>query len=156
MTNSPFHSTPQDTLPALDLEAMNAFLEIEFPQAIGPDKPYSIVRVGYGDAKLVLSATENDLRPGGTLSGPSLMTAADLAAYVCVLSMIGKVALAVTTNLNINFLRKPPLSDLACEARPLKVGKSLIVVETALYSNDDPDKSLVAHATLTYSVPPQK
>ena len=92
------------------------------------------------------------LRPGGTLSGPTLMGLADRATYLLVLAMIGPVALAVTTSLNINFLSKPQPRDLIADARLLKLGRRLAVAEVTLRS--DGDETVVAHATVTYSIPP--
>lgn len=89
-------------------------------------------------------------RPGGTLSGPALMGFADGAAYVAILARIGLEALAVTTNLNINFLRRPPLEDVRVEAHLLKVGRTLAVVETTMFTRGDPDP--IAHAVVTYSL----
>jgi uncharacterized protein (TIGR00369 family) len=92
------------------------------------------------------------LRPGGTISGPTLMALADCAMYVVLLSAIGPVALAVTTNLNINFLRKGvPGHDVLAEARLLKLGKRLAVGEVSLLSASSPDP--IAHVTVTYSIP---
>ena len=81
------------------------------------------------------------------------MALSDLAMYVTVLGMIGPVALAVTTNLNINFLRKPAKGDVIAECRLLKLGKRLAVGEVFMHSEGDPEP--VAHATVTYSIPPQ-
>lgn len=92
------------------------------------------------------------VRPGGTVSGPVMMAAADFAMYGVVLSLIGRVELAVTTNLSINFLRRPPPGDVLAKARILKLGKRLAVGEVYLHSGDDED--LVAHVTSTYSIPP--
>ena len=91
------------------------------------------------------------LRPGGTISGPTMMELADFAMYVAVFSAVGAQPLAVTTNLNINFLRKPAQADLLAEAKLLKVGKRLAVGAVAIYSegSDEP----VAHVTSTYSIP---
>ena len=97
--------------------------------------------------------SEDFLRPGGTVSGPVMMTLADAAVYALVLSRIGPVELAVTTNLNINFLRKPLPGDVLARASLLKLGKRLAVCEVALYSDGDED--MIAHATATYSIPPQ-
>src|ERR1041384_4829892 len=92
------------------------------------------------------------LRPGGTVSGPTLMALADFAMYVVLLSAIGPVGLAVTTNLNINFLRKgQPGQDVLAEARLLKLGKRLAVGEVKLLSGTSPDP--IAHVTSTYSIP---
>lgn len=93
------------------------------------------------------------LRPGGTISGPMMMGLADLAIYGVVLAAVGKKELAVTTNLTINFLRKPPPAALIAEARLLKLGKRLAVGEAALFSEGDP--AMVAHVTATYSLPPE-
>lgn len=93
------------------------------------------------------------IRPGGTISGPVLMAAADFAMYGVVLSLIGRVDLAVTTSLNINFLRRPPPGDIIARARILKLGRRLAVGEVYLHAGDEDD--LVAHVTSTYSIPPQ-
>ena len=95
------------------------------------------------------------LRPGGTVSGPTMMELADAALYVTILNEIGLVGLAVTTNLNINFLNKPSAEkDLIAECKLIKVGKALIIGDVYLYSegNEQP----VAHAVGTYSIPPKR
>lgn len=93
------------------------------------------------------------LRPGDTVSGPTLMALADVAMYAALLGEIGLVPLAVTTSLNINFLRRPAQKDVIAEAKLLKVGKQLAVGEVMLYSADEPEP--VAHVTCTYSIPPR-
>lgn len=95
------------------------------------------------------------LRPGGTIAGPVMMGLADAAIYAMVLSRVGPIELAVTTSLNINFLRKPAPGDIVARATPLKFGKRLVVGDVAIYSADEvvADK-MVAHATATYSIPP--
>ena len=90
-------------------------------------------------------------RPGGTVSGPSMMGLADAAAWLATLSRIGPVALAVTTSLNINFLRKPPIADIEAHADLIKLGKRLSVSEVRVISTAT--KEVVAHATVTYSIP---
>jgi uncharacterized protein (TIGR00369 family) len=102
-------------------------------------------------ARVRLLYDERHLRPGGTISGPSLMTLADTAMYMALLAMIGPVALAVTANLNINFLRKPAPRDVIAEARLLKLGRRLAVGEVTIYSEGDTEP--VAHASVTYSIP---
>lgn len=97
---------------------------------------------------------ERQLRPGGTISGPAMMTLADTAMWVVLVAMIGPEALSVTTNLNINFLRKPEQKDMIAEARLLKLGKRLAVGDVIIYSEGDAHP--VAHATLTYSIPPNR
>lgn len=108
--------------------------------------------------------SERFLRPGGTVSGPVMMTLADAAMYALVLSHIGPVELAVTTQLSINFLRKPAPGDILAEASMLKLGKRLAVGEVSLYSvgadiSDRDSRSedhCVAHVTTTYSIPPNR
>ncbi|UNT60638.1 PaaI family thioesterase [Acinetobacter sp. ASP199] len=96
--------------------------------------------------------SESQLRPGGTISGPTIMTIADFALYVAILGEIGLVGLAVTTNININFLRKPDgKHDLIGKCRLMKVGKSLIVGEVWVYSEGMEEP--VAHVTGTYAIP---
>lgn len=108
--------------------------------------------IGHGEARVRLPFDEAHIRPGGTISGPAMMALADFAMYAAVLGMIGPVELAVTTSLNINFLRKPGTVDLVAKARILKLGKRLAVGEITLES--DGEDGPVAHATATYSIPP--
>ncbi|MCY1529493.1 Thioesterase superfamily protein [compost metagenome] len=96
---------------------------------------------------------EADLRPGGTVSGPTLMAIADVALYVALLGEIGIVPLAVTTSLTINFLRKPEARQrIRGECRLMKVGKTLAIGEVSLYSEGLAEP--VAHVVGTYSIPP--
>lgn len=95
--------------------------------------------------------TLRNSRPGGTLSGPTMMTLADTAAWMAILAQIGPVLLAVTTSLHIDFLRKPRLEDLMARARVLKLGRKLAVVDVELFSRHSTD--LVAKAMVTYSIP---
>ncbi|WP_142849822.1 PaaI family thioesterase [Telmatospirillum sp. J64-1] len=108
--------------------------------------------IGEGTARMRMHANPDLVRPGGTVAGPALMALADVTMYAVVLGMIGKVELAVTTNLSINFLRKPPQADVIAEGRILKLGKRLAVGEVALYTDGSDD--MVAHVTGTYSIPP--
>ncbi|MFO1351014.1 MAG: PaaI family thioesterase [Gammaproteobacteria bacterium] len=94
------------------------------------------------------------VRPGGTIAGPVQMALADLTMYAVVLSLIGRVELAVTTNLNCNFLRRPGPADLIAQGRILKLGKRLAVGEVTLYSEGEVEP--VAHVTCTYSIPPRR
>jgi len=139
--------------PVMTAEQIMEMLDREFPQIHAGGRVYAIESVSAGEAVVRLSASELHLRPGGTVSGPSMMALADLAAYVVILAHIGPVALAVTTSFNINFLRKPEPGDLLCTCRLLKLGKRLAVVECGLAGEGEED--LVAHATATYSVPPR-
>lgn len=104
---------------------------------------------------VVMRAVYSDefLRPGGTIAGPVMMGLADAAMYALLLSQLGPVELAVTTSLNINFLRKPAPGDMLAVAKPLKFGKRLVIAEISMFSENDTEK-LVAHATATYSIPP--
>jgi len=130
---------------------LDAFLRAELPHAFR----YDSLRIEHADGRtcrIRQGFHESMLRPGGTVSGATLMTLADCAMYVVVLSAIGPVALAVTTNLNINFLRKGDAGkDVLAEARLLKLGKRLAVGEVMLRSGDAPDP--IAHVTATYSIP---
>jgi len=131
---------------------LEEFLAREFPQAFGAG---SSLKIEHADGKSCLVRepfSERMLRPGGTVSGPTLMALADCAMYVVLLSAIGPVGLAVTTNLNINFLRKGAAGqDVLAAAKLLKLGKRLAVGEVTLLSGDSPDP--IAHVTATYSIP---
>lgn len=109
--------------------------------------------LGTGTAKVRCPFRDDFLRPGGTISGPVMMAMADYALYAAVLTRIGMVELAVTTNLNINFLRRPRPGDVLAEATLLKLGQRLAVGEIAVHI--DGDEELVAHVTATYSIPPR-
>jgi uncharacterized protein (TIGR00369 family) len=113
-----------------------------------------IVRLKAGDVTVRMPFKRDFIRPGGTIAGPLMMGLADFAMYVCVMSLIGRVELAVTTNLNINFLRKPEQRDLLAHATMLKLGKRLAVMEVGLHSVGDGEP--VAHVTGTYSIPPRE
>ena len=133
---------------AVELEA---FLRTELPQLFSYDD-LSIEHADGQTCQIRQRFRETMLRPGGTISGPTLMALADLAMYVVVLSAIGPMGLAVTTNLNINFLRKgQPGQDLLAAAKLLKLGKRLAVGEVNLLSGTSPDP--IAHVTSTYSIP---
>ncbi|WP_310619591.1 PaaI family thioesterase [Flexibacterium corallicola] len=137
----------------LGAQELTAFLDQVFPQMHSGGRVFFIEDVGPGEAKVRLEAGENELRPGGTVSGPSLMTLADFAAYTVILSNIGPQALAVTTNLNINFLRKAEKGAVFAAARILKLGKRLVVIDCEIWQGAR--ENLVGHATATYSIPPQ-
>jgi len=126
-------------------------LRTEFPEASHAVGDYEIEALWYGGCRVRRSYHEGSLRPGGTISGPVLMALADFTMYLAVLSAIGWVPLAVTTNLTINFLKKPAARDLVAEARLIKLGKRLAVGEVGLRSQGDDE--LVAHVTSTYSIP---
>ena len=124
----------------------------EFSQMAGRDSPNVIEEAWHGGCRVRRKFRESSLRPGGTISGPTMMGLTDFAMYVAVLASIGPVPLAVTTNLNINFLRKPTARDLIAEVRLIKLGKRLAVGDVRIYC--DGEDEMVAHATSTYSIPP--
>src|SRR6202451_1212962 len=130
---------------------LETFLRAEFPQAFSRGD-ITIEAADGASCRLGQRYGEQILRPGGTISGPTLMALADFAMYVVLLSAIGPIGLAVTTNLNINFLRKgPPGQDILAAAKLLKLGKRLAVGEVNLLSGTAPDP--IAHVTATYSIP---
>jgi uncharacterized protein (TIGR00369 family) len=135
----------------MSVAELEQFLHAEFPQAFSDGE----IRIECADGATCLLRqryNERMLRPGGTVSGPTLMALADFAMYVVLLSAIGPVGLAVTTNLNINFLRKgAPGKDVLAEAKLLKLGRRLAVGEVNLLSGTSPDP--IAHVTATYSIP---
>lgn len=133
----------------MTVDEIEEFMRNFFPQS---RIPIEIEELRDNFLRLRIKTTERYLRPGNTVSGPVLMTIADTAMYYLVLGMIGPVALALTTNLNINFLRAPKLGDLIAETNMLKLGKRLAVGEVTIYS--DGVSEAVAHATVTYSIPP--
>ena len=133
-------------------DEIGKLLHAEFPQAFYPGCGLTLEDIHYGDVRVRRDFHEDHIRPGGTISGPTMMELADFAMYVAVFSAIGAQPLAVTTNLNINFLRKgQPGQDVLAEARLLKLGKRLAVGEVNLLSGTSPDP--IAHVTSTYSIP---
>jgi uncharacterized protein (TIGR00369 family) len=135
----------------MTVSELEKFLRAEFPQAFSGDD-ILIEEADGVSCRLRQRYGEQMLRPGGTISGPTLMALADFAMYVVLLSAIGPVGLAVTTSLNINFLRKgAPGQDVLAGARILKLGKRLAVGEVNLWSGASPDP--IAHVTATYSIP---
>jgi uncharacterized protein (TIGR00369 family) len=136
----------------MNVTELETFLHAEFPQAFTEGGDITIEQADGASCRLRQRFNERMLRPGGTVSGPTLMALADFAMYVVLLSAIGPVGLAVTTNLNINFLRKgAPGQDLGAEARLLKLGKRLAVGEVTLLSGNSDEP--IAHVTATYSIP---
>lgn len=129
-------------------EEIVAFMAQEFPQ-VG----YQVEKVDERGAILSREIGVNELRPGGTVSGPVMMSIADVAIYVAILGRIGIVPLTVTTSLSINFLRKPAAeARIIADCTLMKVGRTLIIGEVSLYSEGSDD--MVAHVVGTYSVPP--
>lgn len=135
-------------MPRMNIQQLDAFLEQHFPQAKGYCQ---ITALDDDQLTLRMPFRPDMLRPGGTLSGPALMALADVAGYYLVLAQLGPVVHAVTSNLNINFLRKPEPEDVIATVRLLKVGKQLVVSEVHMASASRSE--LVAQATVTYSLP---
>ena len=131
------------------VESLQQLLREQFPQSDAV-----LEKLGPRWARVRIPVGPQHLRPGGTVSGPTMMALADTATYLTILGEIGPVVLAVTTNLNINFMRKPTASrDVIGEAQLLKLGRRLAVAEVRIYSEGESE--LVAHATCTYSIPPR-
>jgi len=138
--------------PILSAAELEQRLSAEFPKTFDKERGFTILDTWHGGCRLRLAFAPRSLRPGGTISGATMMTLADLAMYVAVLASIGWEPLAVTTNLNINFLRKPGARALEAECRLIKLGRRLAVGEVLIRAAGDED--LIAHATSTYSIPP--
>lgn len=137
--------------PVLSVKELERLLAAEFPEMFNAQGGFVIEEARHGGCRVRQAYQPNSLRPGGTISGATMMGLADFAMYVAVLASVGWVPLAVTTNLNINFLRKPAPRDLIAEAKLFKLGKRLAVGDIAIRSEGADD--LVAHATSTYSIP---
>jgi uncharacterized protein (TIGR00369 family) len=142
-------TTPPAVMTAAELED---FLAAAFPLA---PRTYRIVEVTPSGVLMRLPVTDEHERPGGTMSGPSMMTLADASAWMATVSRIGPVALSVTSSLTINFLRKPQMADLWARADLLKLGRRQSVTDVRLYSDDAgaPGGDVVAQATVTYAIP---
>lgn len=136
--------------PIMTVEAVEQFLAREFPQI---DGLYTIEAIGPSSARMRCIFSEGQLRPGGTISGPTIMALADVSLYVTILANRGPVALAVTSSLSFNFLRKPERRPLIAECRLLKLGRTLAVGEVSIRSEGEVHP--VAHALGTYAIPSQ-
>lgn len=131
-----------------EMDEIVVFLAEDFPQM-----PVDVLSVGEGCARVRHVVTDADLRPGGTISGPTMMGLADVTLYIAILGEIGIVPLAVTTNLNVSFLRKPQGGkNLIAECKLLKLGRTLAVGEVYIYSEGQEDKA-VCHVVGTYAIP---
>ncbi|MFN0110577.1 MAG: PaaI family thioesterase [Blastocatellia bacterium] len=142
-------------MPVMTANELEVFLQSHFPEK--PDAEafgFRVEHVTDNFIRVRMLHQARHLRPGGTVSGPAMMTLADTAMYLAVLAMIGPVALAVTTSLNINFLRKPAPRDVIAECRLLKLGSRLAVGDVLIFSEGETQP--VAQATVTYSIPPNR
>lgn len=140
--------------PVMTAAEINAFIREVYPHLNGETRDYEVISVGPGTCTVRLNATERHLRPGDTVSGPCLFTLADIGGYACVLAHVGREALAVTTNLNITFMRKAGPGAVEGRTRLLKLGKSLAMFDIELVAGED--HAVVAHATGTYALPPKR
>jgi uncharacterized protein (TIGR00369 family) len=141
-----------DLTPKLTATEVNDLMNSAYPQLNETFAAYEAIDVFPGGCTVRLNATERHLRPGGTVSGPSLFTLAVIGGYVCVLSHAGPDALSVTVNLDINFMRKAGAGPIDGYCRILKLGKSLMVFDIDIVAGGQ----TVAHATGTYSIPPKR
>jgi len=133
-------------------DELQNFLAEAFPQV---SDDFRIQEVAPEEISVRMFVGDHNLRPGGTVSGPSMFALADVSVYLAILAMIGPKALAVTTNCSIDFMRKPAAeADLIGQAKILKLGRALAVGDVLIFSEGEPKP--VAHATLTYSIPPEK
>ena len=136
-------------MPVMTVAELRRFIAEHFPH---PPADVDIEHLDETTIRVRQKTSTRNLRPGGTISGPTLMAMVDFGFYLLVLGRLGPVAHAVTTNLNINFMRKPEPADLIGEGRLLKLGKALAVGDFTIWSEGKADP--VAHATVTYSIPP--
>ena len=142
----------KNTDPALSIPEMEAYLLEVFPQIfVDGEQQYFVESLDFEKTIIRLKYHDRHLRPGGTYSGPSIMSLGDLTVWIMVLARIGRVANAVTTSLTTNFLNRPHQVDLIAEGRLLKLGRRLAIGEVRIFSlgNIEP----VAHITATYSIP---
>jgi uncharacterized protein (TIGR00369 family) len=134
----------------MTIAEITAFLEKVFPQI---DQDFEIVSLTVDEVVVRMNVGDKHLRPGGTVSGPSMFALADVAYYIATLARIGPEALTVTTNCSIDFMRKPSASNMIAKARVLKLGRTLSVGDVLLYSEGQ--GAPVARANLTYAIPPK-
>ena len=137
--------------PVLSAAQVQAFMVAEFPQIADQ---FVVEAVGPMSARVRMTPSGAHLRPGGTVSGPTIFALADCAVYFCIIAMVGPEALAVTTNASIDFMRKPGLgADLIADVQLLKLGRVLAVGDVKVRSEGA--GALIARATFTYSRPPK-
>lgn len=137
---------------ALSASEVMTYMEEVFPQMAGE---FAIDHLDEDVLIMRLNVQEKHLRPGGTVSGPSMFGLADCAAYVATMARIGREALTVTTSCSIDFMRKPSAGkDLVAHTRVLKLGRSLSVTDCLIYSEGQAEP--VARANMTYAIPPRR
>ncbi len=140
--------------PVLTAAELNSYICEVYPQIMEQYPGYKVARVDPGRVEIQMVTDERHIRAGGTVSGPTLFSIADMGGYACVLSHVGRQALAVTTNLNINFMRKADPGILCADCTILKLGKRLLVFDCTITANESDE--VIAHATGTYAIPPAR
>ena len=136
----------------LDVKRVEELIDARFPQIHSAGRNLVVEEVGFRTARVRMKANPRHIRPGGTVSGPSMFSLADFSVYVAVIATLGERGIdAVTSNLNINFLAKPEPADMTAEVRLIRLGRRLAVGEIELYSEGAPE--MVAHAIATYALP---
>lgn len=140
--------------PALAADELTRLLTAEFPQVWSHESGLSIENVWFGGCQLRQAFRDRSLRPGATISGATIMALGDYAVYVALLGSIGWEPLAVTTSLNINFLRRPGCVDLLADCELIKIGKRLVIGEVMI--REGGEDGPVAHLTSTYSISPRR
>jgi len=142
--------TPSPDHLKLDADALNRFLFNAFPHA-GEQGVGRVIEAAPGVVRVVIQSSERNLRPGGIVSGPTLMDLADVAAYALVLAHIGPVEMAVTNSLTIHFLRPCPPGQVTADVRLLRLGRRIVTMEVRIWA-ESPDRP-VAQAMVAYSQP---
>ena len=137
--------------PLMTAARLDLYLDEIFPELNMDGKCFHVEAAGGLSARIRFASQKRHLRPGGSISGPAMFALADVALYVAILAEIGPVPMAVTTNLTINFLRRPEPGDLIGECRLLKLGRRLATGEVSIFRPGAGD--VVAHATGSYALP---
>ena len=137
-------------IPVLDAAGVNALLRRAFP-GVNQAATMDVTSVEPGRIHMVAPYREGLLRPGGVISGPTLMSMADSAAYALVLSHIGDQLMAVTSQLNISFLRGAQPGDIHADAELLRLGRRLAICDIRIWT-EAPER-LAAQANVTYALP---
>lgn len=155
--NEPFASgiaqlSARENKMALSAEKVEKLIRDWIPMAEQIDLRVEAIEEGH--ARIRIPFDESNKRPGGSVSGPTLMAAGDTAMYAAILGMLGEVAMAVTSNLNINFMQRPGEVDIIAEGKILKMGKRIAYCEVDIYTSESTD--LVAHVTGSYALPPER
>jgi uncharacterized protein (TIGR00369 family) len=136
----------------LNVKRVEELIDARFPQIHSGGRNLVVEEVGFRTARVRMKANPRHIRPGGTISGPSMFSLADFSVYVAVIATVGERGIdAVTSNLNINFLAKPEPADMTADVKLIRLGRRLAVGEVELYSEGGSD--MVAHAIATYALP---